>query len=88
MFQIFIKTLTGKVIILDVRDADTIRDVKAKLQDKEGVSPDQQRLLLAGKQLKDECTLHHYNIREESAVDLIKTGKYIPTYWVNCHFYR
>ena len=74
MFQIFIKTLTGKVIILDVKDADTIRNVKAKLQDKEGVSPDQQRLLLLGRQLKDECTLHHYNIHEESTVDLIKTG--------------
>jgi len=74
VFQIFIKTLTGKVIILDVKDADTIRNVKAKLQDKEGVSPDQQRLLLLGRQLKDECTLHHYNIHEESTVDLIKTG--------------
>ena len=63
------------MIILDVKGADTIRDVKAKLQDKEGVSPDQQRLLLLGRQLKDEYTLHHYNIHEESTVDLIKSGE-------------
>jgi len=74
VFQLFIKTLTGKVIVVDVRGADTIRDVKIKVRDKEGVQPDQQRLLFTGKQLKDEYSLHQYNIKEESTVDLIKTG--------------
>lgn len=69
--QLFVKTLTGKTVSIEVEEGESIEDVKAKIAEKEGIPPEQQRLIFGGQQLQDAKTIDDYNIGDDATLHLV-----------------
>eukprot|EP00633_Aureoumbra_lagunensis_P010378 CAMPEP_0197326114 /NCGR_PEP_ID=MMETSP0892-20130614/1348_1 /TAXON_ID=44058 ORGANISM="Aureoumbra lagunensis, Strain CCMP1510" /NCGR_SAMPLE_ID=MMETSP0892 /ASSEMBLY_ACC=CAM_ASM_000538 /LENGTH=109 /DNA_ID=CAMNT_0042819975 /DNA_START=118 /DNA_END=447 /DNA_ORIENTATION=+ len=69
--QLFVKTLSGKTISVEVEEGDKIEDVKAKIEEKEGIPPEQQRLIFGGKQLDAHKTLQEYDIQDGASISMV-----------------
>jgi len=69
--QLFVKTLTGKTVSIEVEEGESIEDVKAKIAEKEGIPPEQQRLIFGGQQLQDSKTLDDYDVGDDSTLHLV-----------------
>jgi ubiquitin len=69
--QLFVKTLTGKTVSIEVEEGESIEDVKAKIAEKEGIPPEQQRLIFGGQQLQDAKTLDDYNVGDDATLHLV-----------------
>ncbi len=69
--QLFVKTLTGKTVSIEVEEGESIEDVKAKIAEKEGIPPEQQRLIFGGQQLQDAKTLQDYDVGDDSTLHLV-----------------
>lgn len=69
--QLFVKTLTGKTVSIEVEEGESIEDVKAKIAEKEGIPPEQQRLIFGGQQLQDAKTLDDYDVGDDATLHLV-----------------
>mmetsp|Transcript_5428 Transcript_5428/g.10337 ORF Transcript_5428/g.10337 Transcript_5428/m.10337 type:complete len:123 (-) Transcript_5428:101-469(-) len=69
--QLFVKTLTGKTVSIEVEEGESIEDVKAKIAEKEGIPPEQQRLIFGGQQLQDQKTLQDYDVGDDATLHLV-----------------
>lgn len=80
--QLFVKTLTGKTVSIEVEEGESIEDVKAKIAEKEGIPPEQQRLIFGGQQLQDSKTLDDYDVGDDATLHLVLRlrGGIIPFY--------